>query len=643
MSRSAVETHLQPGRQISGTPAKDIFTRMQELHVPNASVTVINGGVVEWSHNYSAESQSAEEVPVEPVFQAGSISKTVNAVLAMKLLVETGIIGLNDNLTAQLNAMGIVNNTGKPITLAQLLSHTAGISKPGFGFLGYHSSGKDFPTTAQILAGNPALKGLKSPAIDLETHNTNTNTAPIEVVSEPGKECAYSGGGTTIIQKLIEDLYCAPGSNETYASLAKKHIFDPLGMTQSSFEFKVPGTTGAEVQKGHHKNGDVIPGNWRMFPELGAGGLWTTSKDLAKFMIAMQDAYLGKPNSLLSTETARPMLTRQPDPGYELCLMSDDPSAKLEPNKLYIAFDAQNQTLMYSVLTPEGIEVRNKPLLNYAGSIPDPLTTEAVASLDKTKILESTSKSGDTRYFRFGLGFAVHGEGDAIAFCHDGATIGFQADFICFPNKGMGAIVMTNSDNGFRLMREIFSSLAHNYDYPELKTKFEDVVRLDDKILQRCAGEFVNSADKNVLFISKIVDGQLKMSLPDFGREKLKELTFVPLSPTTFFCVEHQFEVTFDADYKGMTFGDGTCSKRNDMLVADQTAHVLEDAVVDAERAARDSASVAVLKQGAGFISENTAIQRADQSEVVVDPTDTQRSAAAAQQADDSKKMAPGK
>lgn len=341
-------------------PHKDIFTRMQELHVPNASVTLINDGVVEWSRNFSAQSQRAEEVVVQPVFQAGSISKTVNAVLAMKLLVETGIIGLNDDLSDKLDAMGIENNTGKPITLAQLLSHTAGISKPGFGFLGYHSGVSDFPTTEQILAGNPDLKGLKSPNIDLERRDNTINTAPIEVVSEPGKECHYSGGGTTIIQKLIEDLCCAAGSNETYASLAKKHIFDPLGMTQSSFEFKFPGTAGSEVQKGHDENGAVISGDWRIYPELAAAGLWTTSNDLAKFMIAMQDAYLGNSELLLRTETAKQMLSRQPDP---------------------------------------------------------------------------TAKAGDTRYFPFGLGFAVRGEGDAIAFTHDGTTIGFQADFICFPEK----------------------------------------------------------------------------------------------------------------------------------------------------------------------------------------------------------------
>src|SRR3990167_2840139 len=557
MSRSAVETHLQPGRQFSGTPEKDILTRMQELHVPNASVTVIKGGVVEWSQDYDGVSQASEDSAVAPVFQAGSISKTVNAVLAMKLLVEAKDdakkIKIDEDLSPRLLAMGIPNNTGKAITLAQLLSHTAGTSVHGFP--GYLSTSAHIPSTSEILAGNPKLKKLKRKdpyPKDLET----PNTSPVEVVREPGKECVYSGGGTTIIQKLIEDAY----PSETYASLAKTHIFKPLEMTQSSFEVKVPGKTGAEVQKGHDGNGDVIPGDWRIVPELGAGGLWTTSKDLAKFTIAMQDAYLGKPNSLLSTETARQMLTRQPDPGYELCLMSDDPSTKLEPNKLYIALDVQNQTLMYSVLTPEGIEVRNKPLLNYSGSIPDPLTTEALASLDKTKILESTSKAGDTRYFRFGLGFEVHGEGDALAFGHDGATDGFQADFICFPNLEMAAIVMTNSENGMRLMREIFSSLAENYDYPERETIFVDAVTLDDNTLQRCAGEFVASDDKDVFFISKIVDKQLKISAGFNGKE-IEELTFTPLSSTKFFCVEHrwlnQFEVTFDTDYTSMVFSDG--------------------------------------------------------------------------------------
>lgn len=340
---------------------EDIITRMKELNVPNASVIVIKGGVVESSLDYNAESESAEKLEVRPVFQAGSISKTVNAVLAMKLLVEAEKIGLNDDLTTQLREMGIDNNTGKPITLAQLLSHTAGISKPGLGFLGYHSNSSYTPTTEQILAGNPDLKGLGAEElvkkIDFEKRAPETNTPPIEVVSEPGKECHYSGGGTTIIQKLIENLYCAPGSSETYASLAKKHIFEPLEMRQSSFERKMPREPGLEeVQKGHFEDGAVISGDWRIYPELAAAGLWTTSNDLAKFMIAIQDAYLGTSEKLLNTETAKQMLTRQ----------------------------------------------------------------------------EVTSKEWPCS---FGLGFGVSGEGNEIAFTHDGTTIGFQAEFICFPEK----------------------------------------------------------------------------------------------------------------------------------------------------------------------------------------------------------------
>ena len=575
MSRSAVETHLQPGRQFSGTPEKDILTRMQELHVPNASVTVIKGGVVEWSQDYDGVSQASEDSAVAPVFQAGSISKTVNAVLAMKLLVEAKDdakkIKIDEDLSPRLLAMGIPNNTGKAITLAQLLSHTAGTSVHGFP--GYLSTSAHIPSTSEILAGNPKLKKLKRKDPDPKDLET-PNTIPVEVVREPGKECVYSGGGTTIIQKLIEDAY--PG--ETYASLAQTHIFNPLGMTQSSFEFKAPGaTTGAEVQKGHDRNGSVIPGDWRMHPELGAAGLWTTSKDLAKFTIAMQDAYLGNPNPLLSTETARHMLTRQPDLGYELCLASDDPNTALEPNKLYIALDEKNQTLMYSVLTSQGVEIRNKPLIDYVGQIPDPLTAGTVTSLDKTEILKITSKAGDTRDFRYGLGFEVHGEGDAIAFCHGGVNEGFQADFICFPNLGMGAIVMTNSDNGMRLMREIFSSLAQNYDYPERTTRFVDAVTLDDETLQRCGGEFkVNMDNQDIFFFAKIENGQLHLSLPmpDIFGDARKELVFTPLSPTKFFCVEHQFEVIFDTDYTSMVFADGLRSIRNDMPLSDQQALV---------------------------------------------------------------------
>ena len=479
MSRSAVETHLQPGRQVSGVPAKDILTRMQELHVPNASITMIVDGEIVWSRDYDGKAQTASDQRVDghaPVFQAGSISKTINAVLAMKLLVEAGKIGLEDDLTDTLKAIRIHNNTGKPITLAQLLSHTGGTNVHGFP--GYPTNAAHIPTTAEVLAGNSALRG---PNNSDPNDTLAPNTEPVEIVREPGGPWQYSGGGTTIVQRLIEMAY----PDKTYAELAQEHIFQPLGMTQSTFELQFPGRSVEHIQQAHDHEGRVIKGGWRLHPESGAAGLWTTTRDLAKFSIAIHAMSIGAmQNPILHPTTVQKMLVRQP------------------PNS------------------------------------------------------------------NFGLGFRIYGGGDAIAFGHGGVTEGFCSDYVFFPKTNTGAVIFTNGilGRGTKLVEEIYSSIAENYDWAQRKSVALNPVVLNDAMLQRCVGEF--ASNNGMIFVSKIIDGQLQLSLPGFDYKKQAKLTFVPLSETTFFCVEHQFEVTFDSDYNAMTFMDGLHSKRNDIILS---------------------------------------------------------------------------
>lgn len=67
-------------------------------------------------------------------------------------------------------------------------------------------------------------------------------------------------------------------------------------------------TTGPATA--HDEVGRPLDGRWHTYPELAAAGLWTPS-DLAKFAIAVQNAYTGQHGALVSPALADEMLTPQ--------------------------------------------------------------------------------------------------------------------------------------------------------------------------------------------------------------------------------------------------------------------------------------------------------------------------------------------
>src|SRR6185369_3599090 len=115
-------------------------------------------------------------------FIPGSLSKSVNAVGIMKLAQEKKIDLFTDinNYLQTWKFPYDKTSKSKKITMANLLSHSAGLSV--HGFYGY-KPGDTLPNIYQILDG-------KRPA----------NSEPVRSISEPGVKVEYSGGGVMISQ-----------------------------------------------------------------------------------------------------------------------------------------------------------------------------------------------------------------------------------------------------------------------------------------------------------------------------------------------------------------------------------------------------------------------------------------------------------
>ncbi len=140
-------------------------------------------------------------VPMDPatLFDMASLTKVIGTTTSIMLLVDRGLIKVDDRVGKYINAF----DTGakKEITIRNLLTHTAGLIEwyPLF----YFSHNKE--TTYKVIGGLP----LKYPV---------------------GKQRRYSDLGFILLQEIIEKV-----SGLSLDQLEKQNIFDPLGMTHTMY------------------------------------------------------------------------------------------------------------------------------------------------------------------------------------------------------------------------------------------------------------------------------------------------------------------------------------------------------------------------------------------------------------------------
>ena len=424
-----VEQGLLPAVLVKGDPSWSIEERMKHYKVPGLSVAVINNHKIDWARSYGVtDIEIGEPVTTETLFQAGSISKPVAAMVALKK-VEQGKLTLDENINNKLTSWKLPDNeftAKKKVTLANLLSHTGGLTVHGFP--GYAINEK-IPTLQQVLDG-------AEPA----------NTAPVRVDMEPGTKFRYSGGGTTIAQLAIMDIEKKP-----FPQIASDTVLKPLNMTNSTYSQPLPNDWRKKAASGHRPDGKLVEGKIHIYPEMQAAGLWTTPTDLAKFAIEVQLSVAGRSNKVLSKEMTEKMVT--------------------------------------------------------------PFMEEV------------------------GLGFFVEKHGKALYFGHGGADEGFRAELLVNKDKGYGAVVMANSDNG-QILREVLRGVAREYGWDEFLPAAHEIVTIDSTKLDEYVGRFQVNPDR-VLTVTK-VDSRLYAEPTEAPRVEL-----LPLSEISFIRRDQNIQYTF--------------------------------------------------------------------------------------------------
>ncbi|MFN4278533.1 MAG: serine hydrolase domain-containing protein [Ferrovibrio sp.] len=214
---------------------------MARHHVPGLSMAMVSGDAAPTCSVYGLRDCVSEQ-PVDrfTVFEAASLSKPVFAFIILQLA-DKGILSLDAPLVNLLPNYLTDDPRAATITPRHILSHTAGLP------------------------------------------NWRSHDYPLKTYFTPGERFSYSGEGYVYLQRAVEHV-----CGEPLEAFARRLVFEPLGMTRSSFVWQdrfslnhaAPHTaTGRRFEDGFAGK--------RVTSANAAGSLYTTADDYARFLQAV--------------------------------------------------------------------------------------------------------------------------------------------------------------------------------------------------------------------------------------------------------------------------------------------------------------------------------------------------------------------
>lgn len=249
-----------------------------------------------------ADIESARPITAHTVFRIGSITKLFTAIAVMQLW-EAGRVDLDAPAQEYLRSYRLVaaNPVWRRITLRHLMTHTSGIPEVrGVGDL-LHAS-------LTPAGGRPAT--LSMPIGDSLPPLAQYYRNGLRNVVEPGTAFAYSNHGFATLGQIVEDVSGRP----LWEYLAQC-VLRPLGMTDSSLVRTAPSAASLATGYSLGRTGARRVAD-REWIDRGAGQLYATPRDMARFTSALLGRGANEHGRILQPATLAMMLQPQfqPDP-----------------------------------------------------------------------------------------------------------------------------------------------------------------------------------------------------------------------------------------------------------------------------------------------------------------------------------------
>jgi CubicO group peptidase (beta-lactamase class C family) len=230
--------------------------RMETLGIPGLCFVLVQDGAVVLSTGYGV-ADIASGAPVEPdstLMRIGSVSKPFVAMAVMQL-VEAGQLNLDVDINRYLKSMQVQNDFTTSVTLAHLLTHTAGFEDPPY------TSNTD-PASVRPLAQFLA------------------ESMP-PVTRMPGASHTYSNYGYALAALVVEEV-----SGQPFDQYVLDHILRPLQMSDTSYLLAQPVpdniATGYKLAAGAQ---ELQPIDFDS--DYPSGSIVSTAGDMSHFLVAL--------------------------------------------------------------------------------------------------------------------------------------------------------------------------------------------------------------------------------------------------------------------------------------------------------------------------------------------------------------------
>jgi Beta-lactamase class C and other penicillin binding proteins len=271
------------------------------------SLIARNGKLVEWHAYGYSDLDRRKPMRKDAIFRIYSMTKTVTSVAVM-MLVEEGKITLEDPVSRYLPGFDhpqvLVGGTAdapklrpadKPVTLHALLTHTAG-----------------YP--AGLKGDEQAVKLMERidphGATDLRGFAERMSHVPL--AADPGTRFGYDGASLELMARVVEVV-----SGQSFDSFLRQHIFDPLQMCDTGFSVPLAQRPRVVDITTMGKDGRLViadgpsaahPGQPLNSYTSGAGGLYSTAGDYARFAQMLLDGGTLDGHELLGRKTVALMM-----------------------------------------------------------------------------------------------------------------------------------------------------------------------------------------------------------------------------------------------------------------------------------------------------------------------------------------------